>query len=165
MLCVCVYMYWYYQKELEWKHPTHRVLKKNRREENAERRSIEEKSKVNVFRPRQFFNFLTCLNALPAIFSHPSQSAPNMVCFLHFDLRMSLSLQRRAIFSFHSYLRTRRFSGPTFQSSRPTNQWNSKTIRGVAHILREWLFFSSDSSFHPSILSEVGLLNFLWQIA
>ena len=56
-----------------------------------------------VLRDRQFFSILTCKCA----FRHSgvqffdistSKSAPNMRCFVHFDLQMCVSPQRRAIF-------------------------------------------------------------------
>ena len=52
-----------------------------------------------------------------------SKSCPRMVCFVHFDLEMCFPPQRRAIFISHlaSWLRTRRFSEPTFQPSWATN--------------------------------------------
>ena len=55
------------------------------------------------------------------------------------------------------WLRTRRFSEPSFRPSRPTNHW--------AHVFCFFCLFLSStllfSAFHLSILSEVWLLNFL----
>ena len=118
-----------------------------------------------------------------------SKSGPELVCFVHFDLKTCFSLQRRAIFHFssNSYLRTRRFTEPTFPPSRPTNHWRNTAFRDFPNISRLLIFFrltfaqlyllSSDSTsllcffsfwlcysallFQLSILSEVRLLNFL----
>ena len=82
-----------------------------------------------------------------------------------------------------SWLRTRRFSEPTFRPSGATNHWKNTVFRDFATFSRTWIFFllrlsllwSSFffssllfssltlpiSSFHLSILSEVWLLNFL----
>ena len=88
----------------------------------------------------------------------------------------------------NSYLRTRRFSEPTFGPSRPTNHWKNTAFRDFPNVSRLLIFFlltfaqfyllSSDSTsllcffifwlcysallFQLSILSEVRLLNFLW---
>ena len=56
-----------------------------------------------VARDRQFFSILTCKCASRysgVRFFHiwTSKSGPNMWCFVHFDLQMCFSLQRRAIF-------------------------------------------------------------------
>ena len=56
-----------------------------------------------VARPRQFFSILTwkCASRHSGVqFFHiaTSKSGPPMTCFVHFDLKMCFSLQRRAIF-------------------------------------------------------------------
>ena len=117
-----------------------------------------------VPRDRQFFNILTCKCA----------SRYSGVQFF--------------ICPLNRYLRTRRFSEPTFRPSRPTNHWKNTPIGDFPNISRVWVFFlltfaqlyllSSDSTpflrffifwlcfsallFQLSILSEVRLLNFLW---
>ena len=82
-----------------------------------------------------------------------------------------------------SWLRTRRFSEPTFRPSGATNHWKNTVFRdfptfSLLHLLSSvtvsllWssLFFSSllwlfpPLLFHLSILSEVWLLNLLRQI-
>ena len=116
-----------------------------------------------------------------------SKSGPNLRCFVHFDFKMSFSLQRRAIFHFsskqlppHPLLYQAYFS--------TTNHWKSATFRDFPNISRVCICFraifaqlyvlSSDSTslvcffifwlcysallFQLSILSEVRLLNFLW---
>ena len=69
-----------------------------------------------------------------------------------------------------SWLRTRRFSEPTFRPSGATNHWKNAVFHDFptffAHLdLLSSGFFSSltlpISAFHLSILSEVWLLNFL----
>ena len=79
------------------------------------------------------------------------------------------------------WLRTRRFSEPTFRPSGATNHWKNTVFRDFPTFFRAsassffWLFLFSDllsstllfsltlpiSAFHLSILSEVWLLNFL----
>ena len=70
-----------------------------------------------------------------------------------------------------SWLRTRRFSEPTFRPSGATNHWKNTVNRDVPTFSRICIFFllifslltllTSDSAFQLSILSEVSLLNFL----
>ena len=80
-----------------------------------------------------------------------------------------------------SWLRTRRFSEPTFRPSGAPNHWKNTVLRDFPTFSRTWTFFlltlslfeflSSSllvssltlpiSAFHLSILSEVWLLNFL----
>ena len=83
-----------------------------------------------------------------------------------------------------SWLRTRRFSEPTFRPCRATNHWKNKVLRDFPTFSRICIFFLLTlslllfilliflfslplpcSAFHLSILSEVWLLNFLrWTI-
>ena len=79
-----------------------------------------------------------------------------------------------------SWLRTRRFSEPTFRPSGATNHWKNTVLRDFPTFSRICIFFLltlslllfslliflfsrtlSISAFHLSILSEVWLLNFL----
>ena len=74
-----------------------------------------------------------------------------------------------------SWLRTRRFSEPTFRPSGATNHWKNTVFPDFPTFSRIWIFclltlslliflFSMPlpcSAFHLSILSEVWLLNFL----
>ena len=81
------------------------------------------------------------------------------------------------------WLRTRRFSEVTFRLSGATNHWNNTVNRDFPTFSRTCIFFLLTFSplwsyhfissplwrfppllFHLSILSEVWLLNFLWQI-
>ena len=68
-----------------------------------------------------------------------------------------------------SWLRTRRFSEPTFRPSGATNHWKNIVFRDFPTFLRICIFFllifslltPFTSAFQLSILSEVSLLNFL----
>ena len=75
------------------------------------------------------------------------------------------------VFIFHlaSWLRTRRFSEPTFRPSGATNHWKNTVNRDFPTFSRICIFFLLifslltllTSAFQLSILSEVSLLNFL----
>ena len=84
------------------------------------------------------------------------------------------------IFHLASWLRTRRFSEPTFRPSGATNHWKNTVFRDFPTFSRICIFFLLTlslllfsllifllslplpySAFHLSILSEVWLLNFL----
>ena len=149
-----------------------------------------------VARDRQFFTILTCkcasrYSGVQFFDIATSISGPRMLCFVHFDLQMYLSLQRRAIFRhrnftkcasrysgvkfflcpLQSYLRTRRFSEVTFRPSRHTKHWKTQhfatslTFRacGSSFFPHLLIFFLAALLFQLSILSEVRLLNFLRQ--
>ena len=68
-----------------------------------------------------------------------------------------------------SWLRTRRFSEPTFRASGATNHWKNTVFRDFPSFSRICIFFLLilslltllTSAFQLSILSEVSLLNFL----
>ena len=80
-----------------------------------------------------------------------------------------------------SWLRTRRFSEPTFRPSGATNHWKNTSVSRLSYLFAHLHLLSSDSfsslifslliflfslplpcsAFHLSILSEVWLLNFL----
>ena len=68
-----------------------------------------------------------------------------------------------------SWLRTRRFSEPTFRPSGATNHWKNTVNRDFPTFSRSCIFFLLifslltlfTSAFQLSILSEVSLLNFL----
>ena len=103
-----------------------------------------------------------------------SKTAPNLVCFVHFDFDMCFAPQRRALFrhlnfqkcsegdvfsfftckcaSLHngvqffmshlaSWLRTRRFSEPTFRPSGASNHWKNTVNRDFPIFSRTWIFF------------------------
>ena len=99
-----------------------------------------------------------------------SISGPELRCFVHFDLQMCFAPQRCALFhGLASWLRTRRFSEPTFRPSGATNHWKNTVNRDFPIFSRIYLFFLLilslltllTSAFQLSILSEVSLLNFL----
>ena len=58
-------------------------------------------------------------------------------------LEMCFAPQRRAIFISHlpSWLRTRRFSEPTFRPSGATNHWKNTVFRDFPTFSRTWIFF------------------------
>ena len=105
-----------------------------------------------------------------------SKSGPRPPVFNTFDFEMCFAPQRRAIFhrSVASWLRTRRFSEPTFRPSGATNHWKNTVFRDFPTFSRICIFclltlsllifslliflFSLPlpcSAFHLSILSEV----------
>ena len=118
-----------------------------------------------------------------------SKSGPRMLCFVHFDLKMCFTLQRRALF--HVFSPQPPPHPPLYRgyfSTQPTHKsLKNTTFRDFPNISRLWIFFlltfaqlyllSSDSTsllccvifwlccsallFRLSILSEVRLLNFL----
>ena len=139
-----------------------------------------------------------------------SKSGPRPSVFNTFNFEMCFAPQRRALYrhlNFRSWgvlyiltsecasgdngvqffishltrwLRTRRFSEPTFRSSGATNHWKNTVFRDFATFSRPCIFFLLTLSllwsslfcssplwlfppllFHLSILSEVWLLNFL----
>ena len=101
-----------------------------------------------------------------------SKSAPRMVCFVHFDFEMCFAPQRFLISHLDKWLRTCRFSEPTFRPSGATNHWKNTVICDFSTFSRNCIFclltlslfcssffFSCLLSFHLSILSEdVGSL-------
>jgi hypothetical protein len=101
-----------------------------------------------------------------------SKSAPNMWYF--FDILTSTCPSRHKgvqLFISHlaSWLRTRRFSEPTFRPSGVTNHWKNTVFRDFPTFSRICIFFLLifslltllTSAIQLSILSEVSLLNFL----
>ena len=66
-----------------------------------------------------------------------------MVCFVHFDLEMCFAPQRRAFFisRLASWLRTRRFSEPTFRASGAPNHWKNTVFRDFPTFSRICIFF------------------------
>ena len=147
-----------------------------------------------VSQDRQFFSVLTCKCAsrhsgVPFFHTPTSKSAPQARRFVHFYLKCGARHSGVPFFlsALSSYLRTRRFGGPTFRPSRRTNPRKNTAFRDFPNISRRCIFFllifvqlyllSSDSillfsafhlltlllcsAFQLSILSEVRLLNFL----
>ena len=95
------------------------------------------------------FSFFTCKcasrhNGVHSFDISTSKSAPNPSVFYTFDFEMCFAPQQRAIFISHlaSWLRTRRFSEPTFRPSRATTHWKNRVFRDFpAFFLRTWIFF------------------------
>ena len=141
-----------------------------------------------VIRTWGAFSFFTCKcasrhNGVHFFDIATSKSAPNRVCFLHFDLDMCFAPQQCATFhlSFdHMARHPPHFSEPTFRPSGATNHWKNTVNRDFSTfshtcifcLLTLSLFWSSffcssllwlfpPLPFHLSILSEVWLLNFL----
>ena len=106
-----------------------------------------------------------------------SKSGPNPSVFCAFDLEKCASRHNGVQFFIShlaSWLRTGRFSEPTFGPSEATNHWKNTVFRDFPTFSRTWIFFLlrlslsssllfSDSSqlCFSSVLSEVRLLNFL----
>ena len=100
-----------------------------------------------------------------------SKSGPELRCFVHFDLDCASRHNGVQLFISHlaSWLRTRRFSEPTFRPSGATHHWKNTVFRDFPTFSRIYIFFLLifslltllTSAFQLSILSEVSLLNFL----
>ena len=69
-----------------------------------------------------------------------SKSGPNVVCFVHFAFEVCFAPQRRAIV-LASWLRTRRFSEPTFRPSGAPNHWKNTVFRDFPTFSRICIFF------------------------
>ena len=114
-----------------------------------------------------------------------SKSGPELRCFAHFDFQMCFRHNGVHFFTSHlaSWLRTRRFSKPTFRPSGATNHWENIVFRDFPTFSRAcsfflltlallwsiFFFFSFFLSllwlfppllFHLSILLEIWTLNF-----
>ena len=101
-----------------------------------------------VLRECQFFSILTCKCAsrhsgVPFFHSSTFKSGPNPSDFVHFYLKCASRHSGVQCFlsALSSYLRTRRFSEPTFRPSRPTNQRKNTAFRDFPNISRVWIFF------------------------
>ena len=84
------------------------------------------------------------------LFGHLNfQKCPNMVCFAHLDFQMCFPPQRRAIFISHlaTWLRTCRFSEPSFRPSGATNHWENRVFRDFATVSRACIFLFLTLSF------------------
>ena len=80
-----------------------------------------------------------------ALFSHisTSKTSPNMRCFGHFNFKMCFAPQLRTIFHISSpqWLRTRRFSEPTFRPSGAPIFLKNTLFRDFPTFWRAWIFF------------------------
>ena len=71
-----------------------------------------------------------------------SQSGPMLVCFARFDFETCFAPQQRLFISHLArWLRTRRFSEPTFRPCRATNHWKNTMFRDFPTFSRTWIFF------------------------
>ena len=94
-----------------------------------------------------------------------SKSGPNLVYFVHFDLQIHNSMH---LFISHlaRWLRTRRFSEPTFQPSGASNHWKNTEFRDFPTFSRICIFFLLTLSllwsalFYSSLLSDSAHLCF-----
>ena len=96
-----------------------------------------------------------------------SKGVPELRCFVHFDFEMCFGPQRQAIVMSHlaSWLRTRRFSEPTFRPSGATNHRKNTVLREFPTFSRICIFFlltlsSTLLSSNLSLLSASALLCF-----
>ena len=92
-----------------------------------------------------------------------AKSGPHLVCFVHFDLEMCFAPQRVQFFISHlaSWLRTRRFSEPTFRPSGAPNHWKNTVFRDFPTFSRICIFFLLTLlSSNLSLLSASSLLCF-----
>ena len=92
-----------------------------------------------------------------------AKSGPHLVCFVHFDLEMCFAPQRVQFFISHlaSWLRTRRFSEPTFRPSGAPNHWKNTVFRDFPTFSRICVFFLLTLlSSNLSLLSASSLLCF-----
>ena len=114
---------------------------------------------------------------LPKVVRTPGVFCQNILtCFLHFDLKCASRHNGVQFFISHlaSWLRTRRFSEPTFRPSGATNHWKNTVFRDFPTFSRICIFFLLTlslllfflliflfslplpcSAFHLSILSEI----------
>ena len=99
-------------------------------------------------RQPQFFSILTCKCAsrhsgVPFLNIGTSKMAPTtsvLAFWLANVLRATAACHFSPVCS-NSYLRTRRFSEPTFRTSGTTNHWKNTAIRDVPNIFRACTFF------------------------
>ena len=128
-------------------------------------------SQQKVVRTRQFLSILTCKCASRhsgvQFFHIPtSKSGPKLVyyfCILTWKCASHHSGVQFFISALSSYLRTRRFSEPTFRPRRPTNRWKNTSIRDLPSILHVDLRSTNFNSrscifFHLTLLLFSSLL-------
>ena len=112
-----------------------------------------------------------------------SKSGPRTVCFVHFAFEICASRHKGVHFFIShlaSWLRTRRFSEPTFRPSGATHHWKNTVFSRLSYLFAHLDLLSSEtfsfviffllpfssltlpiSAFHLPILAEVWLLYFL----
>ena len=90
-----------------------------------------------------------------ALFRHlTSKSGSNLVCFVHLTSTCASRHNCVQFFISHlaSWLRTRRFSEPTFRPSGATNHWKNTVFRDFPTFWRTWIFFLLRPSLSSSLL-------------
>ena len=92
-----------------------------------------------------------------------SKSGPNMVCFAHFDLKCASRHNGVQFFISHlaSWLRTRRFSEPTFRPSGATNHWKKHSVSRLSYLFAHLDLLSSEAFSFVIILSSSLLFSSL----
>ena len=82
------------------------------------------------------------------------KSGPNVVCFVHFDLESASRHNGVQFVISHlaRWLRTRRFSEPTFRPSGASNHWKKTVFRKLATFSRTWIFFLLTLSLSSSLV-------------
>ena len=83
-----------------------------------------------------------------------SKSSPELKCFVHFDLECASRHNGVQFFISHlaSWLRTRRFSEPTFRPSGAKNLWKDTVFRDFPTLSRTCTFFLLRLSLSSSLL-------------
>ena len=89
-----------------------------------------------------------------------SKSGSNLVCFVHLTSTCASRHNCVQFFISHlaSWLRTRRFSEPTFRPSGATNHWKNTVFRDFPTFWRTWIFFL----LRPSLSSSLLFSSLLW---
>ena len=92
------------------------------------------------------FELEICFAPQPrAICGHPtSKSAPNLMCFGHFDLQMRFVPQWHVLI-WPDGPAPAALAGLLFRPSPPTNQWKNTMFRDFPNISRACIFVSSES--------------------
>ena len=106
-----------------------------------------------VLRTCSVFSFFTCKCASHHKGVHffdisTFKSGPTLVCFVHFDSEMCFAPRRRAIFFIShlaSWLRTRRYSEPTFRPSGATIHWKKHSDSRLFYLFAHLHLLPSDS--------------------
>ena len=121
-----------------------------------------------VLRTREFFTRLTskCAsrhNSVHFFDISTSKSAPNEV-FNFFTCKCASCHNGVQFYISHlaSWLRTRRFSEPTFRPSGATNHWKSRVFRDCPTFSRTWIFFLRRLSQTFSFWSFFFFSSLLW---
>ena len=128
-------------------------------------------SENGVFCAFSLENLLRAITAYPFSTSQPQKVVRTwcVLCILTWKCASRHNGVQLFITHLASWLRTRRFSEPTFRPSGAPNHWENTVFRDFPTFSRICIFFLLifslltllTSAFQLSILSEVSLLNFL----